>query len=165
MSYDQGHNHHVGRCPTKSFGTESWKTSIGLVGCIEHLNLVTLTLLHASVKVLASQWVQKASRFQKTGPARLRYPNRAVTTIKTIAKSASPIKNFWLRYCMTTFSKYFRYYSRNFSSKAASSIASFSGSSRTYEESSSFAWVYLLSILLSFHCHCYHFLNPKNRIC
>ena len=35
------------------------------------------------------------SRFQKTGPVRSRYPNRAN---KTIAKSASPIKNFWLRH-------------------------------------------------------------------
>ena len=45
-----------------------------------------------------------ACRFQKTGPVRSIYPNRAVTLIeqslqhKIVAKFASPIQNFWLRH-------------------------------------------------------------------
>ena len=70
--------------------------------------------MHRTLEANATQCISNSSgisrkilacfRFQKTGPVRSRYPNRAVTLIeqsrnKTIAKSASPIKNFWLCHC------------------------------------------------------------------
>ena len=72
--------------------------------------------IHSALEISeanATPYISKSSgnsRKQKTGVARSRYPNRAVTTTKlfqtqnshhnkTIPNFASPIKNFWLRHC------------------------------------------------------------------